>query len=140
MGTPRKAVQQMKTKEVHGSARLSEDGKYLTITVQAKRGAKYIENKQVYLVEDVNPHPNVANPAYSLTKGTLTKTFEVDDAGHEVEVTEFVPTSEVWHVSVGPWGPDCDCPHRTFNPNSPICKHGKAMVAVGKLSENKEPA
>jgi len=108
-------------KEVHGTAKLTE-GKYLTITTQAKRGKKMVPNVQTYLVEDVNPDPEVAYPAYSLTKGE----FAAED-GQAV----FVPSGDVWHVSVREWGAECDCPHRTFNPNAPVCKHAKAMQAVG---------
>lgn len=123
--------------EIRGKARLSDDGRFLTITTMAKKGSKYVENVQTYLVTDVRPDPRVAYPAYALAKGKIVQAKELpitEDKYAYSDTEEFVLTGEVWHVSVNPkWGLDCDCPHRTFHPNAPACKHAKAAQAVGLL-------
>lgn len=130
------------SREVHGSARLSPCGNYLTVTTMSKRGKKMVPNVVTYKIEDVRPDPRVADPAYSLTKGTMVGRDVpavrcVEGTNHAIPfvdtIQEFIPSGEVWHVSVGQYGPACDCPHATYNPNSPLCKHAKAMIAVGKI-------
>lgn len=64
-------------KPATGSVRLS--GNILTITTQAKRGKKMVPLMVQYLVANLDPHPQVAYPAFSLTKGTLVKAA-CDDA------------------------------------------------------------
>ena len=115
--------------EVHGKARLSPCGKYLTITTKRKRGKKVEDNVCTYFVQDVCPDHSIANPAYSLSKGDLV----VGDDG--TATFTFSPGGEVWHVSVGAFGAACDCPRATFNPNSPLCKHAKSAKAVGLLEK-----
>lgn len=122
--------------EIHGKARLIQ-GKYLVITTPRKRGEKYVDVTSTYLVEDVCPDPRCADPAFSLTKGELRIVPCFDENGQAVDDKRFEPTGEIWHVHVDEWGPSCDCPWRTFNPNSPVCKHAKAMQALGLLKKNK---
>lgn len=124
-------------KEIHGTARISEDRRILTIITPAKRGKKIVENKQTYLVEDVRPDPRVCSPAFKLTKGNVfTNAADMTPAGLESGAKEeLIPSEngEVWHVQQNEYGVMCDCPHATFrgaNSREP-CKHTKAMIAVG---------
>lgn len=106
----------------------------LTIKTKAKRGKKMVDNVQTYLVEDSRPDTRVADPAYSLTKGMLIPLSMEEAIATGGETHKWVASGDVWHVSVNEWGPECDCPHRTFNPDSPLCKHARAMKAVGLLT------
>lgn len=98
----------MITTPVTGSARLSEDGKTLTITTQPKRRKKPLV--VTYTVERLDPDPEVANPAFRLLK----------------------EDGEFYDVHVDEWGPMCSCPHATFRgANSKVpCKHVLALQAV----------
>ena len=116
-----------KQQEVHGKARLSPCGKYLTITTQRKRGKKVEDYVCTYFVQDCCPDHAVANPAYSLAKGELV-------VGEDGAATfTFSPGGEVWHVHVGAYGTDCSCPAKTFG--QPACKHVRAAKAVGLLEK-----
>jgi hypothetical protein len=102
-------------KQTHGKARY-KDG-VLTITTQAKRGKKTVENVVTYKVLDIRPDPAVASPAYSLTK----------------------EDGEVYHCGSNQWGGFCDCPHNQFRlTNSDVdCKHLAACRATGLLPAKK---
>lgn len=97
---------------VHGSARLTNDGKLLTVAtyrkVKRKDGDKMMPNVVVYVVEDARPDRAVANPAIRLTK----------------------EDGENWVVHKDEWGISCSCPHSTFSKNGELCKHAKACIAV----------
>lgn len=107
----------MTVKQTHGKARY-KDGT-LTITMTAKRGEKTVENVVTYTVKDIRPDPQVADPAYTLTK-------------------EDGESYDVWHNE---WGPCCSCPHATFRGSNTkiVCKHVAACQAVGLLPKVNYP-
>lgn len=106
---------------VHGVARLSDDGQTLTITTKAKRTRKvkgqkvvdYKDHVRTYTIQDTRPDPRVASPAFALTN----------------------EDGDVYHVSVNEFGPACDCPDGHFRRENDRekCKHVKALQAVGLL-------
>jgi hypothetical protein len=102
----------------HGLARLSDDKKTLTITTKVKRGKKMVDLVRTFAVKDVNPHPNVANPAFELT-GTHGK---------------------VYHCGRNKFGYFCDCVNgeirEKYGAWSP-CKHCVGMIAVGLLPKGR---
>ncbi len=85
----------------------------LTITTLVKRGKKMVPLVVVYKVANLNPDPQVAYPAFRLTKAD----------------------GEFYDVHVNEYGPACSCAHATFRgANSKIpCKHCLAMSAVGLI-------
>lgn len=91
-------------KPVTRTARLSADRKTLTIT---RNG---VETE--YRIEDVDPHPNVANPGYSLHK----------------------KDGEVYHVSIQRGWPTCTCIGFEMS-KKPVksCRHTEAMKLFGFL-------
>lgn len=110
-------------KEPTGKAHYDRETGILTITVDAKRGKRAVQLQTRYLVENLNPDPEVAFPAFSLTKGKSCKTGEWE------------PQGDVWHIAVETFGPTCSCPHATFrgaNTQS-VCKHVLGARAVGLL-------
>lgn len=148
----------MKTTEPHGRASLKGD--LLTITTQAKRGPKLVENRQYYRVVDLRPDKRVAHPAFALQKMELavgpcdlcvgvggTLVFIVADGvlldrsatckacGGDGEKLTLEPTGEEWHVAVNEWGPQCSCPDRLFRgeKSGAKCKHIRAAMAVGLI-------
>lgn len=94
-----------------GKARYIEP--ILVITMFRQKGDKIVEEVTMYNVQNLNPDPKVAFPAFSLTK----------------------PNGDSWHISVNEHGPSCTCPHATYrgsNARVP-CKHIAAARAVGLL-------
>lgn len=100
-------------KSSHGLARLSEDGKTLTITVQVKKGKRYVDKVDSYEVEKVDSDPRCAEPVIALKK----------------------TDGEVYHISFAEFGIRCDCPSGEIRERygSTGCKHAKACVAVGLI-------
>lgn len=99
--------------QIHGNARLEDDGKTLVIKTMAKRGAKLKLNEQRYEVSDAQPDPAVAFPVIALKKAD----------------------GKVYHVSVTEWGAACDCVSGEIREkyNLGPCKHTLALIAVGLL-------
>lgn len=118
----------MLTKDPEG--RVSYDGTTGTmkIVVLAKRGDKIVENKTLYKVRNIHPHPKAATHAFSLTKARIIK--------RKAKMSqEVIFDGEVWHVHADEWGNHCSCPHALFrgqNSQTP-CKHTKAASAAGLL-------
>lgn len=122
---------------IHGTVKLSKDGKILTITTQAKRGTKMVDNVQNYLVEDSCPDVRVASPAFKLTKVIIVArasdmSAEALDSGASAEIQL---TGKVYHVGFNEWGPFCDCAHATFRGSNSmaVCKHCLAIKTVLSL-------
>lgn len=119
---------------IHGTVKLSKDGRILTITTQAKRGAKMVDNVQNYLVEDSFPDVRVASPAFKLTKVMIVArasdmSAEALESGASAEIK---PTGDVYHVHFDEWGVHCDCAHAVYRGKNSreVCKHCLAIQKV----------
>ena len=90
---------------VKGEAKL-----YMTVTVENAKGELV---QRLYHLRFLQPHPEVANPAWRLTK--------TDGEFYDVAMTET--------------GPTCTCPDWNFcRQNTPkACKHCEALRAVALL-------
>jgi hypothetical protein len=88
--------------------------KVLKIVMTPKRGKKLVEKTELYDVEKFATDDTVARFAYQLTKRS---------------------DGNVYELGVLSFGPECNCPHGEFNPNSKPCKHILAMRAAGLLPE-----
>jgi len=102
------------------TAKLSEDGKLLTITIDKKTWH--------YLVERLEPDPKVAFPAFSLRKLLLPKTTTKGDGTPNLD---FIQSNEIRHVCVDEWGARCDCEDCVYRGHA--CKHILALRAVGLI-------
>lgn len=119
--------------------RVSYDGTtgIMKIVVLAKRGDKIVENKTLYKVRNIHPHPKAATHAFSLTKARIIKrkakmSKEAIDAKLSEEI---IFDGEVYHVAQESFGPSCSCPHADFKGrlSESVCKHVAASRAAGLL-------
>jgi predicted nucleic acid-binding Zn finger protein len=102
---------------VHGTARLSDDGKVLTVTTNVKKGKRFVEKTEEYAVADAKPDPSVAFPVFSLTKKDGT----------------------VYHVGVNEYGPFCDCPNAIIREKYgavDYCKHVRILQRASLLPKD----
>ena len=106
-------------KTPHGSARLyeytdpqtGEVTQRLRITLTSSKGKP---RSTEYTVTDLEPHRDVAWPAYRLTKIDLSEAYDIADFPH---------------------GPTCTCPDFIWarERTGDLCKHLRAAVAVSLL-------
>ncbi len=105
-------------KTVHGIARLSSDGKTLTLITKVKKGKKVVEKHESYQLSDAEPDPEVAFPVVALTKKDGT----------------------VYHCGVNEWGPFCDCPNSLIREKYDVrehCKHLRGLIAHGIIKDTR---
>lgn len=127
----------MTSTEPHNHVGYDPETGILKIVMLAKRGDKMVENRTLYRVRNIHPHPKAATHAFSLTKARIIKRkAKMSQAAIDAKLSEEVIfDSEVWHVHADEWGVHCSCPHALFrgsNSREP-CKHTRAMIAAGIL-------
>lgn len=106
-------------KPVHGRA--SIDGDWLIVTRCFESGTPQTRR---YRYQKLTDHPAVPGPCFSLT---------VDDEG--IAEWPACPNGTVYTVARTEHGIECTCADWTYRRQNDAepCKHGKALIAVGKM-------